>query len=240
MLNLETVLPEIQRAVDNRSESSTLASMDAEDLRTLIYKIVERQGADPFGRLARAASERHEGMDEARSHSVGIRAGILRNLLRVVRPALPALFGRIVTHTIYRDGSHDSVDHHALIGGVELLNYEKWGPVGEYDVRSGCSWWIVSMRGERFGFADLDGRYARICHYGRRLRDTGAGTADNEIELVTADEAAKEIRDNQIEKIFRELHARLKSMTSKKVEHATDDLWRVANSLDAAMTAMSP
>ncbi len=239
MLNLEAVLPEIERAVDKRVESSTLASMDAAALRDLVYKLVARQGSDPsrhFAELIENASERHTDMESAREHSVTIRAKILRHLLQILEPVLPALFGTVVTRVITRPDDHDIAEPHSLLTGFELLNYEKWGPVGDREVRSGCSWWIVGLKGEgrRAG-----ARYARVVHHGQRYEDVFDGSEENVFELVTSAEAAAEIRDNQIPKIVRGVHGRLISVSGKKIAEATDDLWKVTTMLDSALEAMT-
>lgn len=242
MITLDSVLPELERAVEERKESYALASMKPDELRDLIYKLVERQRVadlDPsrhFADLVATASERHSNMVSARAHSVAIRRAILDEILKVLTPALPSLLGSITIQTTQRPDQHEERKLHPLLCGFELINGEKQGPVGNAAyTRSGRSWWIVGLQPERPN-DPITPRYAVARHFGKG--DGKEGSSWSDVELVTSEEAASQIRDNQFEKILERIHERLVAMAGKKVKKTTDSLWRVLDLLEAALASM--
>ncbi len=249
MINLDAVLPDIEQAVADRVESTTLSRLDEGQLRDLVYQLVERQHtghldqSEHFSTLVNLAAERHADMRAALDHSVGIRTGILTQLLSVLGPALPSLLGPIVVETVHRPDDHDKHTRHRMLRGFELLNGEKDGPAGRGTlVRSGQSWWIVALVGDVTA-TEIDARYAVVRHSGCRHEHSGcppdcktdAGVTHSKIELVTTDEAAKQIRDNRFEKLLRRISGRLVSLCGKKVSNATTGIWTVAQELEDAL-----
>ena len=242
MIARDAVLPEIERAVEERVESHALVAMGPDDLRDLIYKLVERQRVadlDPsrhFADLVATASERHADMASARAHSIAIRKSILDEILKVLKPALPSLLGLITVETTQRPEEQEIRRTHPLLCGFELFNGEKQGPVGpDVYARSGHSWWIVGIHPGR-PQDPISPRYAIARHFGKSDREGGKSWSD--LELVTSEKAASQIRDNQFEKILEGIHARLVALTGKKVKKTTDSLWRVVEVLEAGLSAM--
>lgn len=240
MIVLDAVLPELEKAVDERIESQTLNRMDVDQLRDLVYKLVEDRRArdrDPsrhFDELVANAAERHGDLMQAREHSVQVRADLLAEILRRVKPALPALVGGIVVETEYRPRAHPQRRLHESLAGVELIDGEKEGPTGrDTMVRSGRSWWIV-MPAEQ-GRQDL-ASYALLEHSG--MIENGSGTTRSSLTLLAPKEAAERIRDDQFPKLMERLHKRLVSAAAKRVVKTTDSMWAIAESLKAALDAM--
>ncbi|MCH9637743.1 MAG: hypothetical protein K0U16_07350 [Gammaproteobacteria bacterium] len=242
MIPLDTILPELQRAVADRRESPTLASMGPADLRHLIYKLVERQRAvslnatEHFRELVQSAAQHHSDLVEAREHSVTVRAEMLKELLGVLTPALPSLLGPVVVETIHATGERDQQLCHPHFRGLELINGMKTlTPSEGIRSRSGVSWWILGLPGE--DPADrVDVRYARLRHRGDIVR--GGGITSAEIELVTSEGAAAQIRDHQFGEILKRIHERLVNVAGPRVVKTTGSLWEVADALSSALEAM--
>ena len=249
MINLDAVLPDIERAVADRVESMMLSRLDVGELRDLVYQLVAREHTghlDPsehFSALVNLASERHADMVAALDHSVRIRTEILTEILVVLRPALASLLGPIVVETIHNLEGHDERTHHPLLRGFELLDGKREGPLGQGNVvRSGQSWLIVALVGDSRA-TGIDARYAVARHSGSRHDHSGCpsdcqdpgGITLSQIEPVTTEQAARQIRDNQFEKLLGVIHARLVSLCGKKVSRATTELWTVAEALQSAL-----
>ncbi len=256
MINLDAVLPDIERAVADRVESTTLSRLDVGELRDLVYQLVARQHTghlDPsehFSALVDLAAERHGDMVAALDHSVQIRTELLAEILSVLTVALPSLLGPIVVTTIHNLDGHEERTHHSLLQGFELLNGEKEGPLGRGTrVRSGQSWWIVASIDNPMGvdaLGGVDAQYAVARHSGCRYEHDGSsdnpnahgGITQSEVHLVTTEEAATQIRDNQFEKLLGVIHARLVSLCGTKVSKATTGIWTLSEALHRALKAM--
>jgi len=245
VIALDSVLPELERAVDERVECVALSKLNREELHDVIYKLVERSrigSLDPsryFEQLVERATERHADMIEAHEHSVAIRAKVLRHLLDVVRPALPALMSPIVIRTQRdEDQAFDEEQFHPHLLGCELLNAEKKGSrrrSGSFQPITGRSWWLVALPTED-RLDPMVARYAVANHSGCR---TSMGiTRSLDLRLTTVEEAAAQIHDEQFVKLIKSLHERLIAITGPKGSRLTDGLWSVADSLDMALTAM--
>lgn len=238
--SLESILPEIERAVQERRESSTLASMDAGDLRDLVYKLVEDRhrvttldATRHFDELVQLASERHADMQEAKEHSVAVRAEILRELLVVLEPVLPSLLGPIHISTVYAF-ERQQVEDHQTLHGFPIFDGEKINRDNGKQRRSGHSWWIVALP---YISTRSDPRYACVEHVGFRER-SGVGSAQNKVEIVDCQDAGSQLQDRQIAKILRTLHSRIASLAGPKIQKTTDTLWRAANVMDEALETM--
>lgn len=252
MIQLDQVLPELERAVHERVESKLLASMEPGDLRDIIYKLVEQRRSaaiDPqhqFAELVANASERHADLVEAREYSIAVRTELLRRLVETIRPAIGALLGPITVETQHHRDGHDERKDHPLLLGYELFDGLKKTVVGSTQGRdgqstqilavSGRSWWLVALPGERLSEC-VSVRYASATH-GGKLDEHGDGVSSMDLELVTAVQAAAQIRDQQFEKILKIIRHRLLSLVGPRVTKATDSIWRVANVLDSALAAM--
>lgn len=247
MINIEAVLPDIEHDVENRKESPTLASLSTADLRDLVYELVRRKltsHLDPiehFEALISLANDRHKNLGSAREHSRQVKAEVLAELLRQVRPALPVLLGPIVVRVDREPNDHEERTQHPLLVGVELLNGRKEGGVSpERSVVSGTSWWIVALAdGDGHNF---DARFAAARHYGHVHNHSGCEPGcsvgsiwGSEFSLVTPEQAAAEIRDNQFEKLIGEIHSRLVSVCGNKVVKTTDSMWTMTTALAKAV-----
>jgi hypothetical protein len=256
---LDSLLPEIERAVEERVESKTLAAMDAGELRDLVYKIVERQrtpAVDPIrhlSELVESAKERHRDLVDAQEHSVMLRKEVLDDLLSHLQPALPSLLGQIVVSTIFKKDDHEVRNHHDLLLGLEILPGRKQGPNGSSQIVSGRSYFIVGLQPERPG-TPISGRYAIGHHHGKV--DDGEGRTWCEISLVTAQAAAEQIREEHFETILARIVDRLLVVSGQKdprrgprgglshkkergsIERHTDRIWRIAAGLQAALEAL--
>lgn len=258
MIPLDTLLPEIERAVTERVESKMLASMTEGELRDLVYKIVERQRTptvDPIRHLAElvnAAKERHHDLVDAKEHSVNLRKAVLEDLLEHVQPALPALLGSIVVET-HHGGVEESRKHHPLLLGLELVAGRRASPNGTSQIYTGKSFWIVGLQPEALS-DPIYGRYAIAYHHGKT--SNGVGRTGFYLELISCAEAAEQIREDQFRAIVSKIVDRLLVAAGQKdpkrgprggathkkdrgdiVKH-TDSLWKIAETLQAALEVM--
>ncbi len=236
MINLLSILPDLERAVDDRVDSPALLRLESEDLRHLIYKLVERlrnASHDPsqhFADLVENASVRHADMTQARDHSVQVRAAVLKHLLVVLKPAIPSLIGSVVIETVKRAGQDVQRVHHPTARGFQILNQTKEVQTAPSTyIRSGQSWWLGVFEGAE--------GYALMRHFGE-IDERGIGRTWSELHAFSPQEAAAQIHDDAFHAILFTIHARLVALTGKKVAKITDELWDVANVLDSGLEAM--
>lgn len=242
MIRIDDILPEIRSSARRRTESTTLAAMNAEDLRSFIYKLVERDEArrsdlvDYFTDLVGAAEDRQGDLAHAMERSIGIRTSFLRMLLDVLEPALPLLAGSVVIESTKDQSSHEERTHHPILHGVELIDGEKEGSVSPgCFVRSGTSWWLVGMPPDGADDPALY-RYAKLHHTGRR--DDQRSWTINKLELASVADAARQIRDSEFRKILHRLHDRLLALQAEKVTDRSNEIMDAAKVLDAGLQAM--
>lgn len=244
MINLDALLPDLERAVHKRVESKALSGLDSGDLRDLVYKLVERSqqsALEPhryFTELVEAAAQRFSDMHDARAHNVTLRVEMLRQLLRSLRPVLPALLSPMTVEVARYHSEDERRTYHPILWGLQILNGEKYSTADGVKTRKGRSFWIVAIPGEEITEAG-DARYAIATHSGHAL-DNGAGHQVNHFAITKIADIATELQDEQIVKVIRVIHERLVALTkSRKVEGTTDEHWRVATLLDKALTVFA-
>jgi len=222
MQPLHVVLPQIELAVEQRREAAALAGLDASDLRGLLYQLVEtyqRELADPavyLERLVAQARERRVETREISERAQYARESVLRRVLEVIAPALPAMLGPVPGDVWNEPGNHAQRHDHPVLRGFELIDGMRKGPVGRGRFAvSGRSWWIVALPPDDEHAQAVTGRYAAVDHMGE-VDDhrTGQGHTFCDVKLVTVAQAAEEIRDNDFEQLVTALVRRLRSVSS--------------------------
>lgn len=243
MINLHAILPELERDVAERVESKILLTLNRGDLRDLVYKLVERSQSSPFdpnryfADLVATVAEREGDRQAARDQRAVVRVAVLRHLLAVLRPALSALVTPIVTQRHRPSPTEDEErEYHPYLVGFELLSGEKLTAISEGEERSGRSYWIVTIPGDNPVDA-IDGRYAVAKHGGTEFG--GVRHYWDAFELLSSTDLAAQIHDEQMVKMIRVLHRRLRGLADNpKITQLTDSLWRVAEILDEALHAL--
>lgn len=222
MQPLHIVLPQIELAVEQRREAAALAKLDASDLRALLYQLVEayqRELGDPsvyLERLVEQAKERRVETREIAERAEYAREAVLRRVLEVIAPALPAMLGPVPGDVWNEPGNHAQRHDHPVLRGFELIDGMRKGPVGRGRFAvSGRSWWIVALPPDDEHEQAVSGRYAAIDHFGE-VDDhrTGQGHTFCEVKIVKVSEAAQEIRDADFEQLVTSLVRRLRSVSS--------------------------
>lgn len=254
MINLESVLPELERAVEDRVESKVLARLGDVELRDLVYQLVQRKRANAvdiskyFEELVSDASEKHSDFVTARDFSVIVRTDLLTRLLDVLKPALPGLVGPIVIKTTRSGNEHEKYVHHRTLCGFELLGGAKEGKVTpDLIQRSGRSWWIVARQVEDHPMGlvvpvePIEASYG-ILEHGGVIRRSPGGTWQGEtldiVSKMSPEQAARQIRDDKFVEVLRLLHKRLVSLAAGKIAKTTDSLWKTARAIERAVQAL--
>ncbi len=221
MQPLHIVLPQIETAVEQRREAAALAGLDAAELRTLLYQLVEayqRELADPalyLERLVTQARERRVETRDVADRAEYAREAVLSRLLELIAPALPAMLGPVPDDMWNEPGSHAQRHDHAVLRGFELIDGMRKGPIGRGRFAvSGRSWWIVALPPDD-DQKPVHGKYAALDH-GGEVDDhrTGQGHTFCEVKPVTVGEAAQEIRDADFEQLLTSVLRRLRSVSS--------------------------
>lgn len=242
---LHTLLPALERAVDNRVEAAPLLSLTAPDLRELVYQLVSTyrlELADPgtyLDRLGDGARSDGAALAEARSDSLIARANVLDGLLETLRTSIGALVGPIVRDTWHRHGKNDHEDTDPILRGFELVDGCKKGQVGKgrYE-RSGESLWIVVLAPvENVIDHDFDPRYALLEHTGEVIED-GESHAWNIVRLVTSDQAAEYVRDDKFADLFAGVIRRLRSAAGGRQGDLATKIREATRRIDLGLQAM--
>jgi hypothetical protein len=245
MQPLHVMLPEIEQAVERRVECKAVNDLDEGDLRQLVYAIVEsyqRELGDPalyLERLVEQSDARRDEVEAATERSVSVREAVLRQLLEILGPAMPALLGPVPAETWNQSGQHEQRTDHPVLRGFELLDGMRKGPVGRGRFAiTGRSWWIVALRPEDAS-TRCTARYAALEHTGE-VDDHRGGQGHHccEVRLVSVAEAALEIRDDVFDKVIAAAIRRLRAVASDQQKFFAERADKGASMLQNALRVL--
>lgn len=245
-LPIHVLLPDLEHAVERKRELEAIAAFDKGDLKNLLYQIVEhylRELGSPstyLERLVLQSEDRREECREAVERSVGARESVLRSLLEIIQPSLPALLGPVPTETWNEPGRHGQRTDHPLLRGFELLDGMRKAPSGPGRVIvSGRSWWLVALPPDDAESERVTARIAAMEHGGELdTHREGNGQTFCDIQLVSIAEAAAQIRDDHFDKVIAAVVRRLRSVGSNAQKEITARADMAADTLHVALRAM--
>jgi len=242
---LHTVLSALEHSVEKRRECDALIALDLGATRHLVYQLVEhyqRELATPslyLGRLVQQAEDRRDTNREAIEMSIGAREAVLRRLLELLEPAMPALLGPVPAETWNEPGRHGERVDHPLLRGFELLDGMRKAPGGAgRQIVSGRSWWIVALVPDDESVR-VTARIAALDHVGELdSHREGQGQTWCDVHLVTVAEAATQIRDDAFDKVLAACVRRLRSIASDGQKEIAARAEAAAETLHVALRAM--
>lgn len=245
MQPLHVLLPDLEHAVERRRDAAALDTYGRAEIEQLLYQIVEhyvRELADPriyLQRLVQQTEDRRDECTEATERSVQAREAVLRAVLEIIQPALPALLGPVPTETWNEPGRHGQRTDHPLLRGFELLDGMRKGPVGSGRVAvSGRSWWLVALEPDD-PHVRVTARVAALDHVGELdTHREGNGQTYCDIKLVTIADAASQIRDDMFDKLIAAVVRRLRSVSSNAQKDLAARADEAASMLHVALRAM--
>lgn len=243
---LHVLRPALEHAVEKRREAAEIASMSEGDLRQLVYQLVEhysRELGSPslyLERLVQQAEDRRDESREATERSVTARESVLRQILEIIEPALPAMLGPVPAETWNEPGQHGHRTDHPLLRGFELLDGMRKSPQGHgRQLVSGRSWWIVALPPDGDEMVRTTARIAALDHGGELdTHREGQGQTYCDVTLVSLGQAAAQIRDDAFDKVLAAVIRRLRSVGSDGQKEIAARADAAADMLHVALRAM--
>ena len=242
---LHVLIPALEHAVEKRRECEALNALSHGDTKQLVYQLVEhhqRELADPatyLERLVQQTEDRRDTNREAVEISIGAREAVLRRMLEILEPAMPALLGPVPAETWNEPGRHGERVDHPYLRGFELLDGMRKGPGGAgRQIVSGRSWWIVALVPDDEQVR-VTARFAALDHVGELdLHREGQGQTWCDVHLVKIPEAAAAIRDDVFDKVLAAAVRRLRAVASEGQKEIAARAESAAEVLHVALRAM--